>query len=339
MSGSATSITVVFLVYEGVQLLDLAGPAEVFALARELHPDLAYELHFIAPAGGPVKSSTVPVIGVPAAETPAAVHTLVVPGAPGPAISRALEDSELTDWLMMTAQRATRIVSVCTGAFLLGGLGLLDGRRAATHWSAVDRLARAVPTASVDAEALFVEDGGVWTSAGVSTGIDLALEIVSRDMGRDVALNVARELVVDLVRTGGQSQFSGPLSLQSRAGPDLAGLISWANARLPERITIEAMADAVGMTQRTFQRRCTSQFGLSPVKLLGELRLERARMLLADPALQIAAVAEQAGFADAMTLAKAFRRRFGSSPSTYRKSVGAIRRPEAVSRQAAPRST
>ncbi|MFN7177106.1 MAG: GlxA family transcriptional regulator [Thermaurantiacus sp.] len=318
MSSRANTRPVVFVLYDGLQMLDLAGPAEVFAMAAGFGADGIYDIHYIAPAGRLLKSSTFPLCGDPASATPSEIHTLVVPGGPQQAIESALADDVFIAWLRDTAERATRVVSVCSGAFLLGAMGLLDGRRVATHWSTVDRLAQAVPRARVDGDALFVEDGRIWTSAGVTAGIDLALALVARDLGTATALEIARELVVPLVRPGGQSQFSRPLSLQARAEPDLARLVPWLEARLQEPLTVRMMAEAMGMSDRSFQRRCSLQFGLAPARLLSELRLERAKALLSDPKAQLAAVALQSGFADASALSKAFRKRFGSAPANHR---------------------
>jgi transcriptional regulator GlxA family with amidase domain len=222
-------------------------------------------------------------------------------------------------WLARAARRSTRIASVCSGAFLLCAIGLLDGRRATTHWSAVDLLAKAFPRAHVDREALFVEDGKVWTSAGVTTGIDLALALVSRDLGPDVALNVARELVLHFVRPGGQSQFSVPLSFQERAGAGLARLIPWLESRLEKNTTVESMASAMCMSERSFYRRCVGAFAMGPGKLLAELRFDRARSLLANPRLPIRNVAVLSGFSDPTAFSKAFARRYGIAPSSYRR--------------------
>ena len=324
MSKPATGRIVVFVLFDGVQLLDVAGPADVLALASELHPGDGYDLRFIAAAAGPLRASAALVVqGEPRQATPEVIHTLIVPGGPTEMMMRIRQDTDLVSWLRDTAGRARRVASICTGALLLGATGLLDGRRAATHWSAADRLAAAVPKAIVDREALFVEDGAVWTSAGVSTGIDLALALVRRDLGPDVALSVARELVVHLVRPGGQSQFSRPLELQSRAGDALAGLIPWITERLDRAITVSGMAEAMGMTERSFQRRCMAAFGRPPARLVTELRLEHARVLLEGSTTPLAHVAHCTGFSDAAAFSKAFRKRYGAAPNAYRRGFSA----------------
>ena len=316
----AASKTVVFAMYDGVQMLDIAGPAEVFALANQIEGGGAYDLHFISPAEGQLGSSTLAVRGAPIATTPKAIHTLVVPGGARSAIEAALDDPNFVAWLRLSAGRAHRVVSVCTGAFFLAAIGLLDGRRATTHWSAADRLADCAPRTTVDAEALYVEDGRVWTSAGITAGIDLALALAARDYGPACAFEVARELVVPLVRPGGQSQFSRPLSLQRQSGPDLARLIPWLEQRLDQTITVPQMASELGMSERSFQRQCTLRFAMSPGRLVTELRLERARILVIESKLSLSEIADRTGFADAPALSKAFRRRFGMAPAAYGRS-------------------
>jgi transcriptional regulator GlxA family with amidase domain len=314
---------VVFVLFEGVQLLDVAGPAEALALASELHPTRGYDLRYIAPADHEVGSSAALQLRAGTAEeTPNSIHTLIVPGAPMRRIEQAVAGPVLLDWLRATARRATRIASVCTGAFLLAEVGLLDGRRAATHWSVVERLAQSAPSATVDRDALFVEDGPIWTSAGVSTGIDLALALIERDLGPATALRVARELVVHLVRPGSQSQYSEPLELQGRAASSLSSLIPWIDERLHGPVTVEMMAQAAGMTERTLQRRCLAQFGFPPARLVTELRLERARTMLAGSAMPLSAIVAQTGFSDGTALSKAFKKRYGTAPSTYRATFG-----------------
>lgn len=323
MSDSAKKMRVVFVVFDGVQLLDLAGPAEVLAMASQCRGEGGYELSFVGPSAVPLGSSAgVRLVATPFEEYPAraAIHTLVIPGGTLAKINAVLKDEAFAAWIRRASRRASRVASVCTGAFVLSALGLLEGKRATTHWAAAELLARTAPNTRVDPEALFIEDGRVWTSAGVTTGMDLTLALVARDLGREIALQVARELVLNLVRPGGQSQFSAPLALQARASGDLARLLPWLNERLDAPVTVAAMADAMGMSERSFQRRCTGEFGMAPARLLNELRLERARMLLAEPNMRIGSVASQTGFADVASFSKAFTKRFGGSPTSYRRS-------------------
>jgi transcriptional regulator GlxA family with amidase domain len=260
----------------------------------------------------------------PLSTAPRSIHTLVVPGAPREPLQRALGDQVLMTWLARAATRATRVTSVCSGAFLLGALGLLDGRRATTHWSATEALAKFLPQVRVDHEALYVEDGKVWTSAGVTTGIDLALALVAHDLGPELALEVARELVLHLVRPGKQSQFSAPLRMQRQASGNLQLLIPWLEARLHAEVTVEDMALAMGMSERTFNRRCVNAFAMPPARLLSELRFDRARTLLGDAGLSMRDIARQCGFVDLTAFSKAFAKRYNTSPSSYRRAFALV---------------
>src|SRR5438552_2142142 len=221
MSNPAKPRDVVFLLFDGVQLLDVAGAAEVFALAGAHSGKGGYRITFVAVDGSLSSTAGLGLTARPLKAAPRGIHTLIVPGGPADPLTRVLSDARTMAWLRRPALLARRVASICSGAFLLGSIGLLDGRRATTHWRAVDRLRREFPRVNVDREALFVQDGAVWTSAGVTTGIDLALALVARDLGPEVALAVARDLVLHLVRPGGQSQFSAPLSLQAKEKGDL----------------------------------------------------------------------------------------------------------------------
>lgn len=310
---------VVFLLYDGVQLLDVAGAAEVFAVADDLSDTGGYQLRYVCAEAPLTSSAGLALAGDELAGHQGTIHTLVVPGAPEAPLRRALAHAPTMRWLDQAARRATRVVSICSGAFLIGAIGLLDGRRATTHWSAVGTLAETLPNTRVDGEALFVQDGDVWTSAGVTTGIDLALTLIARDLGTDLALAVARELVLHVVRPGGQSQYAAPLSLQARTDDDLERLIPWLDARLRQPTPVHEMASAMGISERNLYRRCLRTFGMSPAKLLSELRLDRARALLGYPSAPVQVVATQTGFADASSFSKAFTRRYGTSPTNYRR--------------------
>jgi transcriptional regulator GlxA family with amidase domain len=323
MVQAANSKHAAIVLYDDVQLLDVAGPADVFLQANRRAGGGAYELSFVAAQASVRGAGGLTLTATPIASMAGRIHTLIVPGGPVEPVSDALADRQLLTWIGRVAATATRVVSICSGAFLLGSLGLLDGRRATTHWVALDRFAARFPNVRVEREALFVEDGRFWTSAGVASGIDLALAMVGRDLGPDIALQVARDLVLHLVRPGGQSQFSAPLSLQRRAGPDLAQLIPWLTERLDKDITVGAMADAMGMSERTFHRRCLSAFKLAPAKLLSELRLDRARILLCDVGSAVQDVASQCGFQDTAAFSTAFLRRFGASPAAFRRAFAA----------------
>ncbi|MGL5839318.1 MAG: GlxA family transcriptional regulator [Sphingorhabdus sp.] len=249
----------------------------------------------------------------------APMHTLFVPGAEREALEAALADVRLRDWLQAVAPKVPRLASVCSGSVLLGAFGLLDGRRATTHWRGLDALGERAPAISVDRSTLFVEDGRVLTSAGVTAGIDVALAMVARDLGRAAAMAVAREMVLFLVRSGGQTQFSAPLALQARAsGSDLHALPAWIEAGIAQPLPTAAMGEGMSMSERTFYRRCTAVFGMTPLALVQELRLERARSLLEDPSTPTKTVAADGGLGDASAMGKLFKARFGVTPSDYR---------------------
>jgi transcriptional regulator GlxA family with amidase domain len=329
MGKTAKRRRIAIVLYDDVQLLDVAGPADVFLQADRRAGGSAYEVTFVAAQGNVRGSGGLTMAATPIAEISSHVHTLIVPGGPVEPVADALADTQLLLGIDRMAATATRVVSICSGAFLLGTLGLLDGHRATTHWMALDSFATRFPKVRVEREALFVEDRRIWTSAGVASGIDLALAMVGRDLGPDAALQVARDLVLHLVRPGGQSQFSAPLSLQRRAGPDLARLVPWLTDRLDRDVTVAAMAEAMGMSERSFHRRCLSAFDLAPAKLLSELRLDRGRVLLCDPSSAVQEVAGQCGFQDPAAFSTAFQRRFGATPAAFRRAFaiesGALR--------------
>jgi transcriptional regulator GlxA family with amidase domain len=310
---------VTFALFEGFAATDAVGPADVFAAANALIGREQYRLRYVAAAPS-VRASNGMRFAAHALPARPRTGTLMLPGADEAPLRRALGDERLMRWIAAAAPRARRVCSVCSGAFLLAEAGLLEGRRATTHWRGLAMLAGWRDGITVDAAALFVEDGTVWSSAGVTAGIDMTLALVERDLGRGVAMAVAREMVLFLVRQGGQAQFSAPLDLQQRgAGSDLAALPAWLETRLARRVSVAAMAEAMGLSERTLHRRCLATFCTTPLGLLHALRLERARALLEDAAVPIKAVAAGAGLGDASALGRAFRQRFGVTPGDYRR--------------------
>jgi len=312
---------VFFLLYEGVQLLDVAGPAEVLSQANMEMGRQVYKICYIAnSASGTVQSSAglgLAVDALPPNDGP--VDLLVVPGAVPAALQHASADEDFMRWLGAAASRAERTASICTGAFLLGQLGLLDGRRVTTHWLGTDDLRRDFPAAIVQDDSLYLEDQKLWTSAGVLSGVDMMLAMVSQDLDSATALRIARSLVVSLIRDGGQSQFSGPIDLQSKASrSDIVSLVGWLESRLQQATTVEQMADRLSTSVRTLHRRCLDALDLTPGQVLSELRLERARNLLHQLNVPLKSIADQCGFANAATFSKAFSQRFSIAPKRYR---------------------
>jgi transcriptional regulator GlxA family with amidase domain len=305
---------VFILAYEGCQLLDVAGPAAVFGAANEACGRPYYDLRIVSPDGGAVASNSG--IALESRRMRGQPDTLLVAGG-----SRGLKAvtarADVARWLGRVAPRAKRYGSVCTGAFVLAAAGLLDGRRVATHWASCDRLARNFPELSVDAESLYVVDGKVWTSAGVTTGIDMALALVEADLGAAVANLIARHFVLYARRPGYQSQFSPLLQAQAAAEAPFADLIDWMQAHLDQALDVPALAARAGLSERSFYRKFTGATGKTPAHFVERLRLEAARTLLAQ-GLPLKTIAANVGLTSSARLGQAFERRFGMAPSLFR---------------------
>jgi transcriptional regulator GlxA family with amidase domain len=308
---------VLVLAVEGSQSLDVLGPVEVFHYAERQVPG-SYRTDVVGPATNGFITTTSGVrLGVaPLPDPPPRHDTLVVAGGEG--ARRATGDAAIVDWIARASRRARRTTSVCTGSYLLAAAGLLDGRRATTHWGWCDDLAERYPAVGVDPDPVFVRDGDVWTSAGVTAGMDLALALVEEDLGAEVALAVARLLVVFLKRPGGQSQFSGALSVQQASRPALRELQAWIAAHLDEDLSVAALATRANLSERSFARAFRAEVGQTPASYVEALRVERARTLLEDGAESLEAVARAAGFSSPEVLRRAFHRRVGVSPAAYR---------------------
>ncbi len=321
MSQTAKTKTVCFAVYEGVQLLDVSGPAEVFSEANREAGHPIYDIRYVSNArdGVVTSSAGLGLATKPLPRNSKNIHTLVVPGARTSSVETALNDDEFMGWLRRATQNATRVTSVCSGAFFLGKLGLLDARRVTTHWAALNQLQQLHPNARVASDILYIEDGNLWTSAGVLSGVDMALALVAQDVSATTALSIARNLVAYLFRDGGQSQFSAPIDLQTKANrSELVSLVAWLEERLTVHTTVDHMAEYMSTSVRTLHRHCKNVFDLTPAQLLSELRLERSRDLLHQPTTTIKSVARDCGFSNASSYSKAFSRRFGVTPIRYR---------------------
>lgn len=318
--------TVLFVAYPGVGLLDLTGPFTVFwsaSLFAAQQAGRTYDRRVASVRGGPVETADgLTLLCEPLSNFDTAqIDTLVVPGALE--MDSVIADPELVGWLSQHASRARRVCSVCTGTFLLAETGLLDGKRVVTHWASVESLRARYPRLHVDANAIFVQDGSVWSSAGVSAGIDLALALVQDDLGRDVAMSVARQLVVYMKRPGGQSQFS-ELMQSPRPGADaFAELHEWLSHHLDdETLSVDTLARHACMSARNFARVYKTKTGRTPAKAIELFRLESARRLLEDTDERIEAIARRTGFGDEDRMRNTFQRHLNVSPRDYRARFG-----------------
>jgi transcriptional regulator GlxA family with amidase domain len=321
VSGRPKTREIIVFAFDGAQLLDIAGPAQVFATAAEIAGSeraAPYRVTVVSLDGGPVvTSSRIAVVTAAVGRAiPRAIDTLIVAGGPG--IAEVAADLRAVAWLRAAAKRSRRTCSVCTGAFLLAAAGLLAGKRAVTHWRACAALAQGYPDIRVEADPIFVEDGAVWTSAGVTAGIDLALALVERDLGRRLALQVAQRLVVFLKRPGGQSQFSAALAAQASDNGAFAALQDWMAANPHADMRVERLAERAGMSVRNFARLYRAKTGTTPAKAVAAMRVEAARAMLEETSAPIAEIARRCGFGDEEGLRRAFLRSLGVSPGRYR---------------------
>ncbi|MGC1381895.1 MAG: GlxA family transcriptional regulator [Candidatus Baltobacteraceae bacterium] len=310
--------------YDGVQALDIAGPADVFSIANALVGGKTppYAVALLGAKRGPVATES----GLSFyAETTLArcglLDTIVVPGGRAARLD-AKARSDMVAWLREHAPRARRVASVCTGIYALAETGLLDGRSATTHWRYARDVQRRWTRVRISADALFVKDGKYYTSAGVTAGIDLCLAFVEEDFGRELALKVAREMVVYLKRSGGQLQYSQPLLLQTQAKGRFEEIAAWIRGHLGEDLSVETIAERANLSPRHFARKFRAAFGITPADFVEELRLDEARWLLVNADDSIESVAAAVGYATDDTLRRAFERRYGIAPNEYRKRFG-----------------
>lgn len=314
--------------FERVQLLDVSGPVQTFASANEIvaesdrHPP--YRIAVVSRRGGTIgTSSGLQLVTQPASRVigTARIDTLIIPGGPG--VQEALKDQRTVAWVRHQSDGARRVASVCTGAFLLAETGLLDGRRATTHWKSCGRLQECYPKIHVEHDPIYVTDGKIWTSAGVTAGIDLALALVEADLGRSIAMRVARQLVVFLNRPGGQSQFSAPLEAQAAAADGnapnhFAPLHGWIAEHLTGDLRVERLAEQAGMSPRTFARVYVGTMGITPARMVERIRVEAVRRILEETDIPIKRIAAECGFGQEERLRRAFARQVGTTPAEYR---------------------
>lgn len=302
---------VLILLFPGVQSLDVTGPLEVFAGAGA-----AYRVVTASPGGAAVRTSSgltlVPDVDLPAGPAP---DTVIVPGGEGTRDT----DPRIVRWLRAHAAQARRVVSVCSGAFVLAEAGLLAGRRATTHWRVCGTLARRYPDVRVDPEPIFIRDGPIATSAGVTAGIDLALALVEEDLGRDVALTIARHLVMFLRRPANQAQFSAQLSAQVASRSGLREVQRWVADNPHADLSIPALARRASLSPRQFARAFTAEVGETPGRYVDRVRLETARRLLEESDDSIDRIAGRCGYGTSEAMRRAFVRVLGVPPTEYRR--------------------
>jgi transcriptional regulator GlxA family with amidase domain len=324
MPRAAATRSVAMVAFPGVQILDVTGPLEVFACATRLltarhgFTSPAYRVEILATRAGTVRcSSGVAVVAERALRNVRGrLDTLLVAGGEG--TPAALRDRALVDWLRTMAPRVRRLGSVCSGSFVLAEAGLLDGRRATTHWGSCATLAKLYPSVTVDPDPIFVRDGSVYTSAGVTAGMDLALALVEEDHGRDLALQVARQLVMFLRRPGGQSQFSAQLAVQVADREPLRELQAWIAEHPGADLSVPTLAQRVAMSPRNFARVFTREVGMTPARFVESVRVEAARRRLEESAQGVDGVASACGFGTAESMRRAFRRTLRVPPAAYR---------------------
>jgi len=315
---------ITLLAFEDVQALDVVGPLEVFAQANRFAAECgaagmpAYEIEIVAAHAGALRTSAgfslVAARGL--AEHPGGINTLLVAGGAG--VHRAAADPQILAWLRAQAPHCRRVGSICTGTFVLAAAGLLDGRRATTHWRSCALFAERHPQVRLEPDAIAVRDGNVYSSAGVTAGMDLALALVEEDGGRHLPLAIARNLVLYLRRSGGQSQYSAHLAGAAARTPPIQAVQGWILANLTQPITVPALAERAGMSPRNFARVFAADLGLPPGQFVERARVDQARRLLCAEDTAIEGVAGRAGFPTAEAMRRAFLRHLGVTPRDYR---------------------
>ncbi|MGR8930536.1 MAG: GlxA family transcriptional regulator [Gammaproteobacteria bacterium] len=315
--------TVGLLAYPGVEAIDITGPFEVFYFANMSLIDQGvcdqniYSMMLLAEQSGLV--NTMSGLQIAADDMNGCrdieIDTLIIPGGD---VEQAMSNENLVDWIKTVAPKVRRIVSICTGAFFLAEAGLLDGCKATTHWYFSEQLSKRYPSVCVQPDYIFIKDGRVFTSGGITSGIDLALALLEEDWGRELALYVARFMVVFLKRPGGQSQFSAYLTNEASNRPDIRDLQGWIMDHADEDLSVEVLAERIAMSPRNFARLFSTETGMTPAKYVEMVRIDRARNLLETSNLGMELVAVKTGFKDIERMRRAFIRQLGVNPTAYR---------------------
>ncbi|HXI56605.1 MAG TPA: GlxA family transcriptional regulator [Polyangia bacterium] len=314
-----------FLVVPRTGVLNIAGPWEVLGHANDVLGRAAYELTLVGPRGPAVQTRHGLVVGSirPLPRTGARLPDVAIVAGGSPRVPLPDGEARLVPWLRRHHRRIPTVISICTGAFVLGEAGVLDGRRATTHWLHLGQLRARFPAARVVDEGIFVRDEGVWTSAGLTAGIDLALALVEDDHGHGVAMAVAKRMVLFLRRSGNQAQFSSALQRQEAEPPRLRDVATFILEHVDQALPVERLAAGIGMSPRTLSRWCRQHFDESPAELVRRLRVEEARRLLEETPLPLKDITARTGFGDASTMWRAFTQRLGVTPAAYRQRFAA----------------
>lgn len=306
-----------FILFDDINILDFSGPLQVFSSANKFIGYEYYIVKAISNTNGWVTSNSgVKLQTFPLAEMDTTVDTLIICGGSG--VRAASEDKELISWVQHQAKYARRVVSICSGAFILAKSGILDGRRVTTHWSACAEFSKMYPSVMLDEDSIYVNDGYIWTSAGVTAGIDLCLALVETDTEHRISLSIARDLVLFLRRQGGQRQFSDSLSISS-AGDKIGKLHDWIVDNLSSHITLDSLSEQAVMSERSLSRLCHESTGLSPLKMVNKIRMDVAKAYLDSTNMPLKSIAASCGFKTEANLRKSFIKYFNTTPTQYRK--------------------
>lgn len=317
---------VVFVIYPGVTLLDVTGPLQAFSSANNteiVNGARIYDVVIASPRGGPVMTDCLVELGSVSLDQAATrpIDTLIVAGGEG--VFDAVEQQDLVDWIRSESSKSRRLASTCMGSFLTAAAGLLDGQSVTTHWRQVEELQRRFPEVDVKRDPLFVRNGDMWSSAGVTAGIDLALAMIEEDLGHEAAMQVAQALVVFFKRPGGQSQFSDILNIQAAETEGLfADLHAWIAGHLQSDLSVTKLAERLAMSPRSFSRKYKEKIGITPAKTVEMMRVDAAKRALVRSDLSLARIAFNSGFSDEQRLRRAFQRHVGASPMVYRETFG-----------------